>query len=140
MATANINGVQYGWASFQFMLYGKKVTGIQSVNVKTDRGRKPVMGAGDRMIGYVNGSVSHEASIKVTLETFDAMVDIAPERDVTAQEPADIIVTYAKTATSPKKTLILRDAIPNGFSTSSEAGSEDEVSVELPLFVTDIQL
>jgi len=138
-AKANVGGQQYNWCSFSFLLYGQKPGGFLGLDIKTDRTMKPVYGVGDEMVGFVKGKKGYEASITVTMDVFQAMVDISPERDITNQEPVDLIATMGLTATSPKKTIILRDAVPMSHSIKTESKSDEATEVEIQLFVTSIQ-
>lgn len=139
MAKANIGGQQFNWCSFQFLLYGQKPGGFLGLDIKTDRTMKPVYGVSDEMYGWIKGRKAYSASITVTMDVFQAMVDISPERDITNQEPVDLIATMGLTATSPKKTIILRDAVPMSHSIKTESKSDEATEVEIQLFVTSIQ-
>ncbi len=138
MAAANVAGIQYSWFSMQWLMYGKKTLGITAFSVDVERMIKNVNAVGDESYGVVVGRKGYKASITVTMDTYEGMLNIAPERDITALPATDIIATYGKTATSPKNTITLRDAIPMKHSFKTEADSDDAIVVEIELFVSKI--
>lgn len=91
-----INGNVYGWNQLKVTLFGRTVTGIQSIEYKVTPEPAPVMGAGPNPIAFGDGNETFEGSIELLMDEVEEIRKLVPTGRLRDIPPFPIIVSYAK--------------------------------------------
>ena len=130
-----INGKTYGWTDISFVMLGRTVRGIASIDYKEDREKEMQYGAGGYPIGWGIGRYKAEASITLYKFEIDALHAAAiTYGSILDLPPFDIIVQFADANTKVPIATILRNcAFKNNSLSIKEGDLKTEVKLDLML-------
>lgn len=139
MSGVAINGKYRNYASIRITAFGALFTTAKAINYKRTDAIDPVKALGTtKTIGFTQGDENCEGSITLLSEEVDALQKSLPPGKSIQDIPAfPISVSYVgDTGLQVAHTLIGCKFKEN--SRGGEAGSNDALSVEIPLFISDI--
>ena len=133
-----INGRYYSWSSIRFNFLGRSVTTVQGIKYKEADEFKDVKGVGTKKQGYTQDNTTTEGSITLLAETLEQLQRSLPSgarlMDIA---PFDITISYRDDA-GLLNTHVLKRVKLMENSREASAGSSDELSIEIPLHIHDI--
>lgn len=133
-----INNKYYSWSSIRFNFFGRSVTGVQAINYKDKDEFKAVRGVGKKKLGYTQDNQDAEGSITLLVETVKQIQKIIGSgKRIQDIPPFDITVSYKDDA-GILNTEVLQGVKFMENNRDAKSGSTDELSVEIPLFIMDI--
>lgn len=110
MAVAFANGVQHSWASVEFFMLGRIVTGISEIKYQDTVAMENNYGAGNMPVSRGIGDYTPEASIKIEKYEAEAIMDAAGGLRLQDIPPFDIVVAYRSTPNAPIRTDTIKNA------------------------------
>ena len=134
-----INGKYRNYASIRITAFGALLTTVKAINYKRADAIDPVKALGTtKTIGYTQGDETNEGSITLLSEEVDAIQSSLPPGKSIQDIPAfPVSISYVgDNGLQVSHTLIGCKFKVN--SRSGEAGSNDAIAVEIPLFISDI--
>lgn len=139
MGEIAINGKYRNYGSVRATAFGRTFTTVKALNYKRADAIDPVKAVGTtKAIGYTQGDETYEASITLLSEEVDDIQKSLPPGTTLQDIPAfPISISYVgDNGMLVSHTLIGCKFKENGR--SAEAGSNDALAVEIPLYVGDI--
>ena len=92
--TPLINGVNYNYASTQFVLFGVPVVGITDIKYTSKQEKTNNYGAGYEPVSRGYGKKEYDGSIEVYQDEWKKVIAASPNRDPLSIPWFDITVTY----------------------------------------------
>jgi len=92
--TPLINGVNYNYASIQFVLFGVPVVGITDIKYTSKQEKTNNYGAGYEPVSRGYGKKEYDGSIEVYQDEWKKVIAASPNRDPLSIPWFDITVTY----------------------------------------------
>lgn len=136
MTTPLINGTVYSWSQIKLVLFGVPVVGITAIDFSRKQEKKNVWGQGTKAIGRGYGKEECEGSIEIYQDVLKQLIAAAPNRDLLAIPPFDIIIEYGNSlANLTTDTLYSCEFLEDTF--SSKQG-DTSITVKLPLVIAEI--
>lgn len=131
-----INGYRYSWASIEAKIRGKILTGLTEITYQNSVERERVRGQGRHGQGWTAGELDSEASITLSKEDYDALLDeLAPDKEGAFDVLFEIVVSYEENGRVTTDTLL--DCRIKSGERSHSRGNEGLV-VTVPLDVDEI--
>lgn len=137
MTKTLINGKFYSWSSIRFNFLGRSVQGVQAINYDDSDEFKAVRGVGKKKMGFTQENQDANGSIKLVAELVEQLQEAVPSGRIQDIAPFDITVSF-KDGKGLLKTHVLKGVKLMKNSREGQSGSTDELSVEIPLFIMDI--
>jgi len=135
--TPLINGVSYSWSNLVVSFLNNIPIGITSISYNLDQQKDAVYGAGVSPVAKGYGNKTYSASITLQLEEQGALMNIAPNGDLTEIPAFDIIVSYSIDNPSKIRTDILKGC---EFKNAGTSANQNDLSLtlDMQLFVSHI--
>lgn len=92
--TPLINGVNYNYASIQFVLFGVPVVGITDIKYTSKQEKTNNYGAGYEPVSRGYGKKEYDGAIEVYQDEWKKVIAASPNRDPLSIPWFDITVTY----------------------------------------------
>ena len=134
-----INGKYRNYGSVRASAFGRTFTTVKNINYKRSDAIDPVKAVGStKPIGYTQGDEIYEGSITLLSEEVDAIQKALPPGTTLQDIPAfPISISYlGDNGILVSHTLLGCKFKENGR--TAEAGSNDALAVEIPLYIGDI--
>jgi hypothetical protein len=134
-----INGKYRNYSSVRANVFGRTLTTMKAINYERTDAIDPVKAVGTtKPIGYTQGDEAYEGSVTLLSEEVDAIQASLPPGKTLQDIPAfPISISYVNdNGIQVSHTLIGCKFKKN--SRSAEAGSNDALAVEIPLYISDI--
>lgn len=133
-----INGRYYSWSSIRFNFLGRSVTTVQGIKYKEADEFKEVKAVGNKKIGYTQDNTTTDGSITLLAETLENLQRSLPKgKRIQDIAPFDITVSFIDDA-GLLVTHVLQRVKLTENSREGKSGSADAISVEIPLYIHDI--
>lgn len=139
MSGLSINGKFRNYGSVRVTPFGRTLTTVKALNYKRADAINPVKAVGTtKPIGYTQGDEAYEGSITILSEEVDLIQNSLPPGKSLQDIPAfPIPVSYVGDDGMMVSHILLGCKFKEN-SRSAEAGSADALSVEIPLYIGDI--
>lgn len=134
-----INGKVRNYASVRIYIFGQLLQTVKAISYKRVDAIDPVKVVGQsKPIGYTQGDEQYEGSITLLSEEVDTIQSALPPGSSIQDIPAfPVSISYVgENGQLVSHTLIGTKMKENGRSV--EAGSNDAINVEIPLYIGDI--
>ena len=132
-----INGKAYTWADITMVIAGVPIAGVKAIKYKAKQDKVNNYGAGNKPVSRGHGRIEYEASITLSMNEVQALIDAAPGRSLLKIPPTDIIISFL-----PEDGVIathkLRNAEFMEDGIDMKEGDTD-VDQEIPLIISDIE-
>ena len=136
MATL-INGVEYGWSSIVFELFGVPVQGITAISYKKKQTKTNNYGAGDEPVSRGYGKKEYDASIEILRSEWTKIIAASPSQDPLTIGWFPISITYGNSlADITTDTLQGVEFLEDPFDAKE---GDTKLLVKLPLIISDIE-
>lgn len=133
-----INGKYYSWSSIRFTFLGRLVNTVSGIKYEEVDEIKDVKAVGTKKIGYTQDNTTTEGSITLLAETLDDLQrSLPPGKRIQDIAPFDITVSYIDDV-GILVTHVLQGVKLTKNSREGSSGSADAITVEIPLFISDI--
>ncbi|MDN3621345.1 hypothetical protein QWY81_17895 [Polaribacter undariae] len=132
-----INGQFYSWSSIRFNFLGSSFSTVTAIKYEETDEIKGVKGVGTKQIGYTQDNTETTGSISVLVETLEKIVKKVPNGRLQDIAPFPITVSY-RDALGNLNSHVLKGCKFTKNSREASAGSTDALSVEIPLYIHDI--
>jgi hypothetical protein len=133
------NSEEYGFVDLQVVLLGRPIVGLKGIRYKESQAKSNVMGAGRKPIARKRGPVTFEGSVTILMSELRALLQsLGNGKGVTSIKPFDVVVAYAPSVAD----VISTDRLVYCEVTECEVNiseGDDEIEVELPLIIGDIE-
>jgi hypothetical protein len=133
-----INGQFYSWSRIRFNFLGTSFSTITAIKYQEEDEVKGVKGVGNKKLGFTQDNTETEGSISILAETLEAIVKRLPKgkrlQDIV---PFPITVSYLDGAGN-LVAHVLEGCKFTKNSREASSGSSDALSVEIPLYIHDI--
>ena len=133
----SINGKFYSWGSIRFNFLGSSFSTVTAVKYEETEEIKGVKAVGSKQIGYTQGNTETNGSISILAETLERIAQKVPNGRLQDILPFPITVSYMD-ALGNLVTHILQGCKFTKNSREASAGNTDALSVEIPLYIHDI--
>lgn len=139
MSTIAINGKFRNYASVRVTPFGRTLTTVKAINYKRTDAIDPVKAVGtSKPIGFTQGDEAYEGSITILSEEVDLIqASLPPGKTLQDIPPFPIPVSYVGDDGLMVSHILIGCKFKEN-SRTAEAGSNDALSVEIPLYVGDI--
>lgn len=131
-----INGQEFSWSSITLTLFGQPVAGITNISYGYGQRKENIFGSGSNVVARTYNNRTPSASITLQTKEYFAIVNAAPNRDITLIPMFDIHVTYInKAGATVNDTLKNCEFTENAFTTNQ---NDDMITIELPLVISHV--
>lgn len=138
MSNLAINGKFYSWAQVRFNFLGRSVTEVVAIKYEEMDEIKDVKAVGKKKIGYTQDNTTAEGSITILAEALENIQRVLPQGSTIMDiAPFDITVSYLSDNGIVVSHVLERVKFTKN-SREASSGNSDAISVEIPLFITDI--
>jgi len=93
--TVLINGINYSASNVTVVMYGVAQSGITAINYKATQTKENNYGLGVAPVSRGYGNKTYEASIEMYRDSWQAIVNAAPNKDPLSIPPAQFQVLYS---------------------------------------------
>lgn len=132
-----INGQFYSWASIRFNFLGSSFSTVTAIKYEELDEISGVKAVGSKKLGYTQDNTTTDGSISILVETLEKIAKKVPNGRLQDIAPFPITVSYVDALGN----LVSHRLIGCKFTKNSReatTGSSDALSVEIPLYIHDI--
>ena len=134
--TPLINGVNYNYASIQFVLFGVPVVGITDIKYTSKQEKTNNYGAGYEPVSRGYGKKEYDGSIEVYQDEWKKVIAASPNRDPLSIPWFDITVTYGDSlANLTTDTLQAAEFLEDPFEAKT---GDTKLMAKIPLIIGKI--
>lgn len=135
----NINGKYRNYASVRANVFGRTLVGMANISYSRADDINPVKAVGTtKPIGYTQGNETYEGSITLYTEEVDGIQRaLPPGKSLPDIPPFPISIAYVDDAGVQVAHKLIGVKF-KGNGRNAEQGSSDALTVELPLYIHDI--
>jgi hypothetical protein len=132
-----INGQFYSWSKIRFNFLGASFSTVTNIKYEELDEINDVKGVGSKKLGYTQDNTTTSGSISILVETIEKIAHQVPNGRLQDIPPFPITVSYVDALGN----LVAHRLVGCKFTKNSReaiAGSSDALSVEIPLYIHDI--
>ena len=97
MASSLINGKAYSWSEIVFSILDVPVAGVTAITYTGEQEKNNNMGSGDEPVSRGRGSKNYTGSIDLSMNTVEALRDVATNGDLLDLPMFNIVVSFLNT-------------------------------------------
>lgn len=138
MSTPLINGVRHSWASIDFNLFGRTITGITEIKYSQEQEKEDFYGAGNQPVHRGRGNKKATASIKLHAYEINAIQASLPAgKSLLDIAPFDISVVYTAQGSDQVKEVVIHNCEFTKEEYAMKQGDKN-IEVDMPLITSHI--